>query len=520
VTVPGWNEIELVYLEASVLAIVDRESFLDRACAGQASLRTEVESLLQADLVRGDFLDAAPSHLAADLLRKQTEGPETIGPYRILGLLGEGGMGTVYRAEQHSPHRIVALKVIRAGMTNTQFLRRFELESEALGRLQHPGIAQIYDAGTADEGSGSQPYFAMEFIEGRPLMAYGVEHSLDARARLELMAKICDAVSHAHQRGILHRDLKPGNVLVDGSGQPKILDFGVARMIDSDSQATRQTDLGQLIGTLDYMSPEQTLGDPFDLDVRSDIYSLGVILYELLAGKLPYQTKRRSLPEVVRIIREHDPEPLSTIDRGYRCDIEIIVEKALEKDKDRRYASAAELAGDIRRHLADEPIVARPATASYRAGKFIRRYRTGVAVSCLVFLLILGFGIGMGILAARNARERDIAKTERARAEQVVTFLSELFKRRRSFSHTGSHTHLTRPSGRRGRPHCQGSHRATLRPRPTPGSARQCLSTAGCPGPRRGDVRRAHRRSRTRAWIEQHSSRASVSRARRRPAAT
>jgi tetratricopeptide (TPR) repeat protein len=212
------------------------------------------------------------------------------------------------------------------------------------------------------------------------------------------------------------------------TGNAKILDFGVARMIDSDSQATRQTDLGQLIGTLDYMSPEQTLGDPLDIDVRSDIYSLGVILYELMAGKLPYETKQRTLPEVVRVIQEHDPEPLSAIHRGYRGDIETIAGKALEKTRERRYTSAAELAADIRRHLGNEPIVARPPSAAYRAGKFVRRYPALVAVSGLTILLIVGFGASMAVLAARYARERDAAVTERARAEQVSLFLSDLFK--------------------------------------------------------------------------------------------
>jgi tetratricopeptide (TPR) repeat protein len=427
-TSDGWREIESLYLEASALVPSQRAAFLDHACAGQPALRREVEGLLEADLARGDFLEFPPSLLAADLLKEHSEGPESIGSYRILGVLGEGGMGTVYRAEQQTPHRLVALKVIRAAMIGGQILRRFELEAEALGRLQHPGIAQIYDAGTADCGSGSQPYFAMELVAGRPLMAYAADHSLDTRARLELMAKISDAVSHAHQRGILHRDLKPGNILVDDTGQPKILDFGVARMMDSDLQATRQTDLGQLIGTLDYMSPEQTLGDPLDMDVRSDIYALGVILYELLAGKLPYAVKHRALPEMLRVIREQEPRPLGVIHRGYRGDIETIVGKALEKDKDRRYSSAVELAGDIRRHLADEPILARPLSAAYRVGKLVRRYPALVAVSSLAILLVFGFGISMAVLAAKYAHQRDAAETQRARAEQVSGFLSDLFK--------------------------------------------------------------------------------------------
>jgi eukaryotic-like serine/threonine-protein kinase len=170
--------------------------------------------------------------------------PETVGPYRILSLLGEGGMGTVFKAEQQNPHRLVALKVIKAGIVTNELFRRFQQEAEALGRLQHPGIAQVYEAGTADSGVGPQPYFAMEFIEGQPLLEYSAQHHLDVQARLELMAKVCDAVNHAHQRGIIHRDLKPGNILVNADGQPKVLDFGVARVTDSDAQATRQTDVG------------------------------------------------------------------------------------------------------------------------------------------------------------------------------------------------------------------------------------------------------------------------------------
>ncbi len=266
--------------------------------------------------------------------------PGVIGRYRILRLLGEGGMGTVYEAEQEQPRRTVALKVIKPGHVSADRLRRFELESQALGRLQHPGIAQIYEAGAADTAAGQQPYFAMELIHGRSLRAYAEAHHLTARQRLEIVAKICEAVQHAHQRGLIHRDLKPGNILVDETGQPKILDFGVARITDSDAYATRQTDVGQLVGTLAYMSPEQVLGDPLELDTRSDVYALGVILYELLAGRLPYKVDQK-LHQVVQTIREEDPTPLSSIDRVYRGDIETIVAKALEKDKLRRYASAA-----------------------------------------------------------------------------------------------------------------------------------------------------------------------------------
>jgi len=423
---PSWPEIEHLYLEASNLPPAARAGFLAEACAGRPDLRAEVDSLLAAGSASESFLNP-PSLLAGDLLNRRATLPATVGPYRIVRLLGEGGMGIVYQAVQQSPSRIVALKVIKDGMASQESLRRFAQEAELLGRLQHPGIAQIYDAGTASHGAGLQPYLAMEYIEGLPILRYAEENHLDICARLHLMAKVCDAVNHAHQRGIIHRDLKPANILVDGNGQPKILDFGIARLVDSDINATRQTSLGQLIGTLAYMSPEQALANPLDLDTRSDIYTLGIDLYELLAGKLPYNSDRDVLLEALRVIREEEPSPLSTINRAFRGDIETIVAKTLEKDRERRYSSAGELAADIRRYLADEPIVARPASASYRVGKFVRRYRAGVAVASVVALLIVGFAISMALLAARYQRERDTAQLERTRAQQVATFLEDLF---------------------------------------------------------------------------------------------
>jgi non-specific serine/threonine protein kinase/serine/threonine-protein kinase len=288
-----------------------------------------------------------------------------VGLYRILRLIGEGGMGVVYEAEEEHSRRRVALKIIKPGLANLELLRRFEHESVALGRLQHPGIAQIYEAGTSDTGYGRQPYFAMELIQGETLDDYAANHQLPTRGRLEIMARVCDAVHHAHQRGLIHRDLKPGNIVVDQDGQPKVLDFGVARLTDCDTKSTLHTVTGRLVGTLAYMSPEQVQADPMELDTRSDVYSLGVILYELLAAKLPY-TIGKQIYEALEAIRSEDPARLSSIDRNYRGDIETIVAKALEKDKDRRYSSAAELGADIQRHLRDEPIVARTPSATYR----------------------------------------------------------------------------------------------------------------------------------------------------------
>ena len=350
--------------------------------------------------------------------------PATIGRYRILRLLGEGGMGAVYEAEQEQPRRTVALKVIKSSWASPSLLRRFEQESEALARLHHDGIAQVYEAGTADSGTGVQPFFAMEYIaDALPLTQYAEKHRLNTEQRLLLMTQVCDAVQHAHLRGIIHRDLKPANILVDEHGHPKILDFGVARVTDSDTEATRQTDVGQIIGTLAYMSPEQALADPLELDTRSDVYTLGVILYELLAGKLPYNLSNK-LHEAIMTIREQDPVTLSSVNRIYRGDIETVVVKAMEKDKARRYASAADLAADIRRHLKDEPIVARRASVSYQVYKFGRRHRAlVVAVAAVMIVLTAGIIVSVSE-AVRAQRARGLA-VQRAAEAEVARGLAE-----------------------------------------------------------------------------------------------
>ncbi|MGP8225451.1 MAG: serine/threonine protein kinase, partial [Terracidiphilus sp.] len=338
-----------------------------------------------------------------------------------------------YEAEQDQPRRTVALKVLKPGLASPEILRRFERESQVLGRLQHPGIAQIYAAGSADTGLGPQPYFAMELIHGEPLRAYAESHHLDVRQRLELMAKVGDAVEHAHQRGIIHRDLKPGNILVEENGQPKILDFGVARATDSDTHATQQTDVGQLIGTLAYMSPEQVLADPLELDTRSDVYALGVILYELLAEKLPYPVSNQ-VHEAVRTIREEDPIRLSSVSRAYRGDVETIVAKALEKDKARRYASAADLTNDLRRYLADEPITARPASTIYQLRKFTRRHKTLVGATAAVFVVLVA-----GIIV--STREALRARRAEQTAQAVDDFLqNDLLAQASAASQSGPST--------------------------------------------------------------------------------
>jgi non-specific serine/threonine protein kinase/serine/threonine-protein kinase len=269
--------------------------------------------------------------------------PSSVGPYRIRGLIGEGDMGMVYEAEQENPRRTVALKVVKPGLAIPEILRRFDQESRALARFQHPGIAQIYEAGVAR----GRPYFVMERIRGRALLEYA--ERLSTPQRLRLMISICDAAHHAHERGVIHRDLKPGNILVDDAGQPNILDFGLARITDRAKDVTGRTDFGKLVGTLAYMSPEQVSGG--ELDRRSDVYALGLILYELLHGRPPYETGH-SVPEAIRVIREQEPLPLGAVNRDFRGDLETITTKALEKDKTRRYATAADLAGDrFRRQL-------------------------------------------------------------------------------------------------------------------------------------------------------------------------
>jgi tetratricopeptide (TPR) repeat protein/tRNA A-37 threonylcarbamoyl transferase component Bud32 len=333
--------------------------------------------------------------------------PARVGHYTILGVLGEGGMGIVYEAEQDQPRRVVALKVIRGGHLSPQLLRRFEHESQVLGRLQHPGIAHVYEAGTIEDARGnSVPFFAMELIRGVPLTTYAARKKLGTRERLDLIARICDAADHAHQKGVIHRDLKPGNILVDESGQPKILDFGIARAMDSDLQLTTlHTDLGQLMGTVQYMSPEQVSGDPNELDTRSDVYAVGVVTYELLTGRLPHDLERKTIHEKVRVIREEEPTRLSSLDRTLRGDVETIVAKALEKDKVRRYQSAEALAVDIRRYLKDEPIAARPASGWYQLTKFSKRNKALVGGVVVSFLILLT-GIAATAWQARVARQR------------------------------------------------------------------------------------------------------------------
>jgi len=419
-----------LFAAACKLPAEDVPAFLDQHCE-DPDVRDEVAALLEEDRagsLKTGHIQNKLGEAAAELVSARTT-PQWIAGYRIIRLIGRGGMGEIYEAEQADPRRLVALKVVQSGLFSEDHRSRFHHEAQVLGRLRHPGIAQIYEAGTSDGSASGRPYFAMELVNGRPLLEFADTRNLDKRRRLELMARVCRALHHAHQNGIIHRDLKPANILVESNGRPKILDFGVARSIDADVQAvTMQTQVGQLVGTLPYMSPEQVLGDPTQLDTRSDIYSVGVIMYELLTGQLPYAVRDSMVHEAMRVIREDEPSRLGNLDRTYRGDVETIVAKALEKDKERRYSSAAELATDILRYLNDEPIVASPPSRSYRARKFVRRNRWVVATASASVLGLVVFAVTMAVQAGRIASERDRANHEAAVANRVSEFLTGLFE--------------------------------------------------------------------------------------------
>lgn len=402
-----------------------RPAFLDEACGGSASLRGKVEALLEADEAAGGFLDStvraagAPLSIApaSEMIGRR------VGRYRIERPIGCGGMGAVYEATQEHPRRSVALKIMRSGIVSASTLRRFEYEVEILARLRHPGVVQVYEAGThnpdADPGGGV-PYFAMEYIpDARSILVYSRQVGLRTRQKLELFTHVCDAVHHGHQNGVIHRDIKPGNILVDAAGQPKVIDFGVARAIGSDLAVTSvQSGIGQLIGTLRYMSPEQCDADAPAIDVRSDVYALGVVLYELLTARLPYDLSSPSIARALQIIRDVAPALLSGIDRALRGDIETIVLKCLSKERERRYQGVGELAEDIRRYLDQRPIAARPPSVAYQLRTFAKRNKILVGGVAAVFVALLAgvVGTSWGLVEA----------TKQTRAAQFQAYVANV----------------------------------------------------------------------------------------------
>jgi Tol biopolymer transport system component len=380
---------EAIFQAALEISPPQRGDFLNRECAGDAELRGLVERLLANDAAgMAGFLEAPDGDPEEHFTPPSVEGT-WIDRYRLVRRIGMGGMGQVFLAKQQEPQRDVALKILRTDLSNPALARRFRLEIDVLGRLNHPGIAQIHDAGTTSDGN---PYFAMEYVPGQPLSDFVRHHELGPRERLQLAIQICEAVHYANEQGVLHRDLKPANILVvdkgGGAYQVKVLDFGVARLNEEISPDVSVYTLpGQLLGTLAYMSPEQAGGESQDLDPRADVYQLGVILFELLSGKLPLDVDSTPISFALRRIAEEEPPGLGTMDETLRGDLEIIVAKAMAKEPQRRYAMPGDLAADIRRYLDGEPILARPTTAFYRIRKRLRKKR-GTAMMLLTVAMV------------------------------------------------------------------------------------------------------------------------------------
>lgn len=419
-----FHRIDRIFQSVCDLTPPEQAEALDRLAPADASLREEVVDLLRIDS-GGAAISGSASlpEIFGAALGDQAD-PSSVGGFEILTRLGAGGMGIVYKARQASPRREVAIKLLRPGLLTPERIRRFEFESELLARLRDPRIASVYQAGVANTASGPRPYYAMELVEGRTLDAWVAETTPTQRRRLEVFAEICEAVHHAHAKGVIHRDLKPKNVMVTPDGVPKVLDFGVARVVDAaddgGSGITRSihTGSGQLLGTLEYMSPEQVSGDPMSMDARSDVFALGVILFELLSGSTPHDLAGLGLPSAIRMIAESDAPRLSSRNPEIGSELESVTAKALALDPDDRYDSAAAMASDVRRYLRDEPVLAAPASTIYQLRKFARRNRTLVAGAGLAAVALLLSTVVSTAFAVRESAARRVAAAERERTEE------------------------------------------------------------------------------------------------------
>jgi serine/threonine protein kinase/tetratricopeptide (TPR) repeat protein len=455
---------ESIFQTAADLPLGDRAAFLAEHCGDDPVLRDLVEDLLERhDGGMGSFLKP---EVADRIPLDETPGPRTfdcIGPYRLQERIGFGGMGEVWTAEQLSPvRRTVALKLIKAGMDSRQVLARFEAERQALALMNHPYIAKVFDAGVTGLG---HPYFVMEHVPGVPIADYCDQQRLDTKERLKLFERVCEGVQHAHQKAVIHRDIKPSNILVvdvDGKPLPKIIDFGVAKATSRKlSEKTIHTALGQIIGTPEYMSPEQADLASEDVDTRTDVYALGVVLYELLVGALPFdpdELRKAGFEELLKTLRERDPlrpstklstlgEKTTEIARARQTepprlaaelkgDLDWIVMRALEKDRQRRYGSPRELAQDIRRHLSDRPVLARPPSAVYQCRKFMKRHRVGVGFAAMAVVILVLFAGTMATMVVRVRQEAGRANREATTAQAVSDFLVELFEITDPYGHS------------------------------------------------------------------------------------
>jgi len=438
-----WGRVRTILEGALERPPDQRAAYLDDTCGNDQALRREVSELLAEDETTNpqlEFLDQSPTGRIFGKRPAQSLVGEWVGDYRVRRVIGTGGMGTVFEAVQEEPRRVVALKVMGQGILSTAARRRFRYESEVLARLHHPGIAQVYGAGThKTQAQVALPWFAMELVEGaRDLLSFANDEDLTLRQRVELMVTVCEAVHHGHQKGIIHRDLKPSNILVSAAGRPTIIDFGIARCTDTEGAAqTLHTKAGLVLGTLHYMSPEQVEGRTEDLDIRTDVYSLGVVGYQLLAGRLPYELADKTLPEATRLICEVDPKPIGAYDTALRGDPETIVGRAMAKERERRYASVADLGRDLENFLADRPILARPPSAIYQLRKFTRRNRALMTAVMLILVLIIGGVIAVGWQNIQIREAKAQADTEKVRAEKATSFLTQVISEANALDRRG-----------------------------------------------------------------------------------